>query len=201
MSNQEEWRRWKAEVFDSEYMIWHDGLPIEKVQHLAGDERENAIRMLRIGVDVGDSHATQALAAMGETSATTEMRDQLRQASSGDKVRVALAIHALEPDESLASELIEVLKTPPWSQQIDAAIGLRKFTDLASESALLHAVEDNAFLVRYHACESLLYRWQITPSGISAHPEISKLIGMLGSTPESRKEATARLELLREKDG
>ena len=56
-SNENDYRRWKGEIFGSEYMIWHDGLDVGAVQRLTGDKREDVIRILRMGVEVGDAHA------------------------------------------------------------------------------------------------------------------------------------------------
>ena len=173
MSNEHDWRRWKEEVFGSEYMIWHEGLAVEAVQSLTGEKREDAIRMLRMGVEFGDEHACEALAAMGDASAIAEMRAKLRESRGASRVRIARAIHALSPDESLANELVEVLEDPSlfWSEQMNAAIGLRDFGDLGSERALLDAIKhNNEYLVRYHASESLLRRWHVTPSSIREHP-------------------------------
>jgi hypothetical protein len=210
MPNEDNYRRWKGAVFGSDYMIWHDGLDVSAVQSLTGDARENALGMLHKGVELKDPDAAQALAAMGEVSAVAEMRVQLRQSSGENKVRLALAIHALSPDESLANELIEVLENASLhrSTQTSAAIGLRNFGDSASERALLDAIEHNGnFLVRYHASESLLLRWRVVPSDISQHLEIFELIGspqtgVIAADEQARlSEAIVRLEKLRKRDG
>jgi HEAT repeat protein len=184
MPTEDEYRQWKLETFGSDYMIWHDGLHILAVSSLTGDARENALVMLHKGVKLGDSHAADALAGMGEVGAVADLRAQLAQSKGEDRVRVASAIHALSPDESLANELIEVLKNQSlhWGNRMRAAIGLRQFGDSESESALLDAIEhDGDFLVRNHASESLLARWGVNPSSIAMHQEIFKLI----SSPQS----------------
>jgi hypothetical protein len=155
-------------------MIWHDGLCTELVAELRGDARRQALEMLRLGVALGDSHAAEALAAMNEAGDTPAMRAQLQSARGADRVRVALAIHSVAPDPELASRLIGVLRGhPSWSDRIDAAIGLRRFAGAADEAALLEAVaKDPEYLVRYHASESLLARWRVSPSKISKHESI-----------------------------
>jgi len=150
-----------------------------------------------VGVELGDEHACEALAAMGDTSAIAEMRAELRESSGASRVRIARAIHALSPDESLANELVEVLEDPSlfWSQQMNAAIGLRDFGDPGSERALLDAIQHNVdYLVRYHASESLLQRWHVTPPDISKHPDIFELI----SKPDENMPAAERDPLLSE---
>lgn len=133
--------------------------------------------MLRLGLSLGDAHAGQALAAMGEADDIDAIREQMRRATGSERVRLALAIHRLRPDPALARELVGVLRSRmSWSERIDAAIGLRAFAGADDEAALLAAVTDADYLVRYHACDSLLARWGASPRGISHHPDIFPLI-------------------------
>lgn len=104
------WRAWKEQTFGNDYMIWHDGLYTAQVTSLSGDAREAALGMLRLGPALGDSHAAEALAAMGDPSTIGPMRAQLDDAQGTEKVRVALAIHELGPDPRLAPHLVEVLR-------------------------------------------------------------------------------------------
>jgi HEAT repeat protein len=168
------YREWKQRTFGTEYEIWHDGLYTAAVTSLTGSAREEALRMLRIGLSVGDSHAAEALAAMQDTSAISHMQHQLSTLRGAEAVRTALALRELTGDESLAAHLITVLETSgSWSERIDAAMGLRHFTAADSEAALLATIErDPEYLVRYHACDSLLVRWRIEPHDIAAHPDI-----------------------------
>jgi hypothetical protein len=209
MPNEDEYRRWKEATFGPEYMIWHEGIELSGVGSLTGDARENTLHMLRKGVEMQDPHAAQALAAIGEVSTVAEMRTQLPQSSGENKVRLARAIHALLPDESLAKELIEVLQNGSlhWGDQMNAAIGLRDFGDSESELALLCAIAHNGnFLVRYHANQSLLHRWRVTPPDTERR-EIFELIpspqnGVVAADAQTRlSEATVRLEKLRKRDG
>lgn len=213
MPNEDDYRLWKAALFGSDYMIWHDGLDLSAVQSLTGDARETALNMLRQGVERGDSHAAQALAAMGDVRTVAVLRAQLEHSTGSNKVRVARAVHALSPDESLAHQLIPVLEDGAlhWGEQMSAAIGLRDFADAASERALLGAVARNgSFLVRYHAAESLLLRWRVVPPAIAEHREIFDLIrspqqgvvGVVAADEQVRlSEAVGRLERLRGREG
>lgn len=145
---------------------------------------------------------------MGEVNAVAEMRVQLRQSTSYSRIYFALAINSLSPDASLANELVEELKSPSfWGVNMDAAIGLRQFSDSASERALLDTIEQtDVYLVRYHALHSLLQRWHVTPSNIPEYPEIFELI----RTPDEdvttadrrarQREAVVRLERLRKQE-
>ena len=165
---------WKQSVFGTNYMIWHDGLNTQAVTVLAGEARKEALAMLRLGLDSGDTHAAQALAAMGEAGALDAVRAQIATSRGIAQVRAVLAAHELSPDPSLAAFLIKVLKTArSWSARIDAAIGLRRFRGADDEEALLEAVaRDPKYLVRYHASESLLLRWGVRPAGINEYGEI-----------------------------
>lgn len=176
--DRERWKAWKLKTFDTDYMIWHDGLYVGAVTDLTGKEREDALVMLRLGVSLGDSHASEALAAMKDVDSLGPMKAELAKASGAEKVRIALAIHALSPDAGLAAELIIVLQGPDhWSTRIDAAIGLREFSGSDDEAALLETVEkDPDYLVRYHAAESLLVRWKVDPPDLSKHDAIFGLI-------------------------
>jgi hypothetical protein len=122
---------------------------------------------------------------------------------------LALAIHALEPDEALAENLIDVLKKGShWSEKMQAAISLRQFSNEASEQALLDAVEHEVpFLVRLHSFQSLMARWKVRADdkeskeieGLIARPN-SALYRREGMTEEYQKnlaEARERLERLR----
>src|SRR5690606_4940073 len=127
----------------------------------------------------------EALAAMGDLSTLAAMRARLDQ---GDppldpalRVRTALILHQRAPDPQLADHLVAVLGAP-WSRRqvdsprVDAAIGLRRFDGDGDEAALLVAVGDPCYLVRYHACESLLMRWGARRLQITDYPDIFALI-------------------------
>jgi len=177
-ADEQRWREWKERTFGSEYMIWHDGLWTGDIISLTGERREEALTMLRLGVSLGDAHAAEALAAMGDVQTIENMRLELGKAQGSERVRLALAIHTLRAEPELAKHLIDVLKsTLFWSHRIDAAMGLRHFAGEEDERALLESVEaDPEYLVRYHAASSLLVRWKITPSEITSHPEIFERI-------------------------
>jgi hypothetical protein len=116
-----------------------------------------------------------------------EMQAQLRLSSSYNRICLALVINDHALNESLAGELGEMLKNQGrinWGTRMDAAIGHCKFRDLASERALLDAIEhDGEYLIRFHSSQSLLHRWHVTPSDISQHPEIFPLITSHQETP------------------
>jgi len=204
MSSRDPYYEWKERVFGSDYMIWHDGLQTGAVTGLVGPAREEALAMLRIGVAKGDSHAALALAEMGDVLSLDAMRAQIATSHGSEKVRAVLSVHRLAPDESLATHLIDVMRSgAPWSVRIDAAIGLRHFGSAVTERALLDAVAtDTEYLVRYHAGESLLARSRVGNKEISKHPEIfARIIGPREGPPAGEdftryEEARRMLEAL-----
>jgi hypothetical protein len=179
------WNRWKEETFGSGYHIWHEGLDIHAVTRLKGQARTRALAMLRLGRSLGDDHASEALAAMGDLPTIAAMRARL---DAGDpylppstRVRIARILHGIEPDPTLADHLVAVLgaawsKEQYWSPRVDAAIGLREFDGPAVEAALLAAVADPSYFVRYHASESLLHRYRVGRRQLTDHPALFALI-------------------------
>ena len=195
-----EWQSWKEDAFGSEYMIWHDGLDVDAVARLKGEARERGLEMLRLGLALGDAHAAQALAACGDVSRLDEMRAQMAEAQGSSRVKVALGIHKVAPETALAAEPVGVLQRHPWwGDRIDAAMGLRHFSGAADESALLDTVSgDPDYLVRYHASDSLLVRWGVTPADVSGHKDIFRdICGPREGSPGP--EDFARFSLAREK--
>lgn len=179
------WSRWKEETFGTGYHIWHEGLDVRAVTRLKGQARERALAMLRLGRSLGDDHASEALAAMGDAPTIAAMRARLDAddppLSPTTRVRFAVILHSIEPDPSLAEHLVAVLGAPwskgqPWSPRIDAAIGLRGFSGAADEAALFAAVGDPNYHVRCHACESLLHRRGASRRQVSDHPRLFALI-------------------------
>ncbi|WAS97165.1 hypothetical protein [Nannocystis punicea] len=179
------WSRWKEETFGSGYHIWHEGLDVGAVTRLKGQARARALAMLRLGRSLGDDHASEALAAMGDAPTIAAMRARLDADDPylppATRVRFARILHRITPDPRLAEHLLAVLGTTwskgqSWSPRIDAAIGLRDFAGEAAEAALLAAVADPHYLVRYHACESLLHRWRASRRQLTDHPALFALI-------------------------
>lgn len=179
------WRRWKTDTFGTGYQIWHEGLDVGAVTRLKGQARASALAMLRLGRALGDDHASEALAAMGDAPTIAAMRARL---AAGDpflsptaRVRIAAILHGVEPDPRLAEHLVAVLRTTwskgqHWSPRVDAAIGLREFDGPDDEAALLDALADPNYFVRYHACESLLHRYRASRRRLSAHPKLLALL-------------------------
>ena len=177
-----QWLAWKTATFGDGYMIWHEGLDVEAVTRLRGAARKIALEMLRLGLAHDDEHAAQALSALRDHSSAPAMRALLARSEGSTRVRLALALHFLRRAPTLAQHLIDVSRTPAdgplWhgSARLDAAIGLRHFRGRADEAALLAAVGDPAYLVRSHACESLLHRWGVQRPELTRYPKLFELV-------------------------
>ncbi|HEY8374870.1 MAG TPA: hypothetical protein VIK91_00220 [Nannocystis sp.] len=178
------WKRWKEETFGSRHKIWHQGLDISRITRLQGPDRAYADAMLRVGRSLGDEDALEVLALLGDLSTLTALRASLLAAEPpppATRVRTARLLHRIRPEPELAEHLIAVLRDPwseahPWPARAEAAVGLREFDGDEVEAALLNAVADPHYLVRYHACESLLVRYHAEPPRIAEHPQLFSLI-------------------------
>ena len=187
-----QWLAWKTATFGDGYMIWHEGLDVEAVTRLRGAARKIALEMLRLGLAHDDEHAAQALSAMRDHRSAPAMRALLARSHGSTRVRLALALHFLRRAPTLARHLIDVLRTPAddpvWSARLDAASGLRHFRGRADEAALFAAVGDPAYLVRHHACGSLLHRWGVQRPDLTRYP---KILALVRSPAEDPPDATA----------
>jgi len=192
----DEFYSWKDKTIGDPYSIWHDGLYVKWMGSLTGGAREEALIMLHRGLEDGDSDCATALAAMGDVSAVPKIRDIFSKSRDRKKVDSTLAIHELVPDESLADNLIDVLKNRQPSSidgmaRMNAALGLRNFSGEASEHALLDAVEhDPAYHVRYHSYYGLISRWKVKLSS-QEDDEIFKLICLPSGTSFDNTTITA----------
>ena len=182
-----QWLVWKTATFGDGYLIWHEGLDTGAVLRLRGAARAEAVAMLRIGLGLDDEHAAQALSAVRDHSSAPAMRELLARSQGSTRVRIALALHFLRRQPALADPLITVLcgagAGETWSGRLDAAMGLRHFRGRADEAALLAAVGDPEYLVRYHACNSLLHRFGVARPDIDRYPKIFALVRVPGEGP------------------
>lgn len=171
------WLAWKTATFGDGYHIWHEGLGVELVTRLRGPARREALHMLRQGLALGDEHAARALAAMNEPTDAAAVRTRLESSHGADLVWLCATLHEHHPEPALAARIIAVLQTidptdRTGSGRLEAAMVLRSFPGPDTEAALLAALADPAYLVRYHASESLLALWRIKPADIAKHPAI-----------------------------
>ena len=61
--------------FGDPYMAWHDGLDIQSLLALQGEEREEAERLLLAGLKSGDSRTARGLEALRSHKATPLLKE------------------------------------------------------------------------------------------------------------------------------
>ncbi len=177
----EAWLAWKTRTFGDGYHIWHEGLDLAAVTRLRGSARAAALTMLRRGLALGDPHAARALAALDDPADLPAVRAHLERSSGAELAWLVATMHERRREPALARRIFTVLQTidpkdTTGSGRLEAAIVLRHFAGPEVgpevEAALLGALTDPAYLVRYHASESLLALWRVNPPTIADHPDI-----------------------------
>jgi hypothetical protein len=158
-----EWSRWRQEIFGDPYLVWHDGPDFSAMLSAARYDRAHVARQLRAGLAEADPLAAQGFAQLADARlAPADAADLLRRAAAGASgrflIRVAEALHVLTTDPSWSDRIVDVLRHDDSEfVRLDAAIALAGFPPAAnSVAALAVAVNDEAYLVRYHAATTLI---------------------------------------------
>lgn len=174
-------RRFYDSFFGSAYMAWHDGLDLESIDLLKGEERELAEKLL---LEYGDHRASTGLGQLKSAKSAELLKENLKSSSAQEVVNTAVALKKIENDDKYCENIIYVLKKSVSEyDKLEAAIALRHFKTRESIAALYEAVCDEHYLVRYHACDSLLILYGMK-SGISDYKEIfQNIIGGKNDEP------------------
>lgn len=158
-----DWSRWRQEIFGDPYLVWHDGPDFSAMLAAARSDRAQVARMLRAGLADDDPLAAQGFAALAEAGlAPADAAGPLRTAAAAAGgvllIRIAEALYVLTADPSWAHRIVEVLRDDASEfVRLDAAIALAGFPPApALVAALSAAVNDDAYLVRYHAATTLI---------------------------------------------
>jgi len=171
-----EWDRFMENFFGDPYMMWHDGIDPTSVLDLKGDEREKAEEMLIESMKEGSYWAPMGLAELKSKKALPELKDLLTKSSGKMRIEISVALCTIEETHEYVPVIIDVLKQNPSEYiRLDAARALRYYPTHSVVDALFDAVLDPAYLVRNHACESLLHIHGLQAI-ISNHREIFKHI-------------------------
>ncbi|TFG34004.1 HEAT repeat domain-containing protein [Candidatus Thorarchaeota archaeon] len=171
-----QWEYFMDNFFGDPYMMWHDGIDPKSVCLLEGAERDQAEAMLIESLETGSHYAAMGLRELRSEKAIPVMKRLLAHVSADLKIEIAIALNTIEKTTEYNSHIIEVLQQYPSPYvRLNAAQKLRQFPTLEVILALFEAVSDVDYLVRNHACESLLYIHGLKPS-ISEHREIFSLI-------------------------
>jgi HEAT repeat protein len=167
------WDRFYESFFGNPYMAWHDGLDVDALNSLTGEENEEAERLLIEALQKSNDY--RPIVGLGEIrskKALSILKQKLERLSGRALIDAASALRKIEDDDSYAEYIIRVLKFD-YSEfdRLWAAMELRYFNTPEVIKALFEAVKDPSYLVRNHACESLLALHGIKPR-ISEYPEI-----------------------------
>ncbi len=145
----------KSNFFGNPYNAWHDGLEVQRLTKLEGEELAQAEAILLNNLP--DSRAVVGLGEIRSQKALEPLR-KLVAAQQQSATEAAVALTKIVGDTSGIHGIIQTLSNPQnfWSQRMDAAIALSSFRSAAAINALVAALEDLAPLVRHHATMSLL---------------------------------------------
>ncbi len=167
-----EWNRFMDNFFGDPYMMWHDGIDPTSAKALKGEEREEAEKMLIQSMKDGSYWAPMGLREMRSKAAVPFMKEIVERSSSRLSIEIAHALNVIETTNEYIPYILRVLKNAGfWSDRMDAARLLRKYNTPEVIEALYDSIFDADYLVRNHACESLLHIHGL-PASISEYKEI-----------------------------
>ena len=162
--------------FGDPYMMWHDGIDPSSVCGLEGAERDQAEDMLIESMKEGNYWAPMGLRELRSEKAVPIMKEMLPSVDGVLLIEIAIALNVIEDTVEYNEYILRVLREYPSPYtRLKAAMKLRDFPTPEVIEALFDAVNDEDYLVRNHASESLLAIHGLEPT-ISEHKEIFKLI-------------------------
>ncbi len=168
----DDWQYFMENYFGDPYMMWHDGIDTKSVTRLRGEEREKAEEMLIGAMESGSHWAAMGLRELRSKRAVPHLKKKLPTADGDLRLQIALALCFIEKTTQYVDYIIEILSDDSFfASRLNAAITLRHFPIPKVIDALFNAVSDPEYLVRNHACESILYIYGL-PADISAHEDI-----------------------------
>jgi len=171
------WRRWREQTFGTDFEIWHDGLALENLESLDAAERAKVVRLCLEGLRQTDWVAAEVLAALGATDSVPAIDRAFSQAAPDGLSRIAVALRRLTGKDGYAAPVIALLRsTQHWSLRAEAARALGAFSGPEAIAALEEAAADPEYLVRVHACNSLLKIWGHAPADVT---QVSRLFGAI----------------------
>jgi hypothetical protein len=192
------WADYRLEAFGEPYMVWHDGPDFAAFRLSAQADPATAERMVSQGLAAGDSLAAQAIVEAGfpaevQTRMIALLEAAIDRTNSTFRVRVAEALTRLTGEQHWSSAIVDVLQGGPfWGDRLDAARALEDYEPtIELIAALMRAMRDEEYLVRYHAANALL-RYGGSSADVSDDKELFAQIAN-ESTPETRMLAAAGL--------
>ena len=205
-----QWDYFMENFFGDPYMMWHDGIDPTSVNLLKGAERDQAENMLIESMEQGSYWAPMGLRELRSKKAVPIMKNLLIKATGDLLIEIAIALNVIEDTTEYNSYIIRVLREygSPYGR-LNAARKLRDFSTPEVIKSLFDAVSDTDYLVRNHACESLLAIHGFNPV-ISEYQDIFKLIIVdadnrtgrnTGTAAAAYKKAEEMLRIMFEKSG
>jgi hypothetical protein len=181
-------------------MAWHDGLDTQSLASLAGEEREEAERLLTEALDSGDYRPAAGLAALRSKNAAAKLKKQLPEVVGSQRIETARALWQIEKYPPAVDALLDELERGAfWGERLDASKYLRDMKTPRVVAALWRALDDPEGLVRHHAAVSLLVMY-----GLQAEDEWDDqqlTIDIMSDEKEKQEEAVAALRKWVEEKG
>jgi len=141
--------------FGDPYMAWHDGLDVGSLLALQGEERAEAERLLLENLD--DPRCVEGLGYITSQAALPQLREMLPTAGDYLRSRLAAAIWRITGESAVVDEIVKVLREGVSEfDRLDTAVMLGEIDVPATRPALMAALADPEYLVRYNAAEALL---------------------------------------------
>ncbi|MEZ0092195.1 HEAT repeat domain-containing protein [Streptacidiphilus sp. EB129] len=153
-----DWTAYRLAIFGDPYLVWHEGPDFTALRATTGPDRALAARMLLTGLREGDDLAAQGIRELRLLSAVPALEQAARTGDPRVRIRSAQALLALTGRQEWSATVATVLDAREfWGVRMDAAIALREFLPTPQLTACLaRAVQDDEYLVRYHAASTLL---------------------------------------------
>lgn len=176
------------------YEIWHEGFDVQSLSCLSAQEQRLAEDILLQHLEQGSTDP-RIVVGLGELRSQRAIPGLAKclQSSRGDRsvIEPAIALWRIAHSQQALSALIEALaELPDFFGRMDAAIGLGDCRCQQAAQALQQALSDEAYLVRYHATNSLLMIYSLWPHRKRGHPLAIKL---MSDDPQKREAAITRI--------
>jgi hypothetical protein len=201
-----DYEAWFIRTFGVGYEVFHDGPDPARLRGLEGERKAEAERMLRRGLAACSTLAVSAIRDAGWRDLVPDLTRAVGFTGQSEfRADVIVALEALGSRIDFSDQLIAVLSAGSVQARIAAAMGARHFSLDRFRVPLLDRVrQDPAWLVRYHAAESLFVLADIYPRELSGHPALMAAVAgksardpspleTLGFPPPLTPEARERL--------
>ncbi len=179
------------------YEAWHEGFDVQSLSGLSAEEQGLAEEALLQHLEQGstDSRVVVGLGELHSQRAIPALTKRL-QSSRGNSsvIEPAIALWQIAHSSQALSALTEALTAlPDFFGRMDAAIGLGDCRCQQAAQALLQALSDEAYPVRFHAANALLRIYSLWPHRKRGHPLAIKVMSI---DPEKREAAITRILVL-----